>query len=146
MVSLAECNSAATDATRRGNDLPHLSRPTRLTQHYRRSTPCSARCRSERPTMTTISIRIPEARAVTTSDAAVRTLSLGRRLSSWLNSTWCVINGGHYKVLHTEPDRMALRCVACGHRSPGWEVGSSKLSRAIPSDPERLRGRRPGLA
>ena len=40
-----------------------------------------------------------------------------------LQSTWCVINGGHYKVLHTAPDRMALRCVACGHTSPGWEVG-----------------------
>ena len=47
----------------------------------------------------------------------------GRTLS-WLRSTWCVINGGHYKVLHTEPEKLALRCVACGHTSPGWEVGA----------------------
>jgi len=58
-----------------------------------------------------------------------------------------VINGGHYKVLHTEPDRMALKCVACGHMSPGWIVGSPRLARSMPSDPERLRAvRRPMVA
>jgi hypothetical protein len=95
--------------------------------------------------MTTISIRIPETRALTTTDAALRTISAWKRFTAWLHSTWCVINGGHYKVLHTEPERMALRCVACGHRSPGWEVGSPRLARAMPSDPERLRVRRPSV-
>jgi hypothetical protein len=52
------------------------------------------------------------------------------------------VNGGHYKVLHTAPDRMALRCVACGHTSPGWEVGSPRLARTIPAGAERLRARR----
>lgn len=93
--------------------------------------------------MTTISIRIPGPRALTRPETGTRTISLLRRLTSWLHSTWCVMNGGHYKVLHTEPDRMALRCVACGHRSPGWEVGSPRLARALPSHPERLRARRP---
>ena len=93
--------------------------------------------------MTTISIRLPGPRALTTTDSALHTLSLWKRLTSWLHSTWCVINGGHYKVLHTEPERMALRCVACGHRSPGWEVGSPRLARALPANPERLRVRRP---
>jgi hypothetical protein len=93
--------------------------------------------------MTTISIRVPGQRMLTSSDLVVRTLSLWGQLTSWLRSTWCVINGGHYKLLHTEPDRMALKCVACGHRTPGWEVGSPRLARAIPGDPERLRMQRP---
>jgi len=93
--------------------------------------------------MTTISIRVPGQRTLTSSDFVVRTLSSWNQLTSWLNSTWCVINGGHYKVLHTEPDRMALKCVACGHRTPGWEVGSPRLTRRIPSHPERLRLQRP---
>ena len=80
--------------------------------------------------MTTISIRIPEARRLTT-DSVNSTVSAWTRLTSWFKATWCVMNGGHYKVLHTDPNRMALRCVACGHMSPGWEVGSSRLTRRI---------------
>ena len=96
--------------------------------------------------MTTISIRIAEPRARTTDRVSTQTLpttSLWTRTMSWLRSTWCVINGGHFKVLHTEPDKLALRCVACGHMSPGWEVGSPRLSRRTPADPDRLRVRRP---
>ena len=80
--------------------------------------------------MTTISIRIPEARTLTT-DSVTSTVSAWTRLMSWFKATWCLMNGGHYKVLHTDPHRMALRCVACGHMSPGWEVGASRLSRRI---------------
>ena len=96
--------------------------------------------------MTTISIRIPGPRALATVDPGAHAASLLKRLTSWLHSTWCVINGGHYKVLHTEPERMALRCVACGHRSPGWEVGSPRLTRALSANPERLRTRRTSAA
>jgi hypothetical protein len=53
-----------------------------------------------------------------------------------------VLNGGHFKVLHTTPRNMALRCVACGHTSPGWDVGAPRLARTIPGDPVRLRARR----
>jgi hypothetical protein len=57
-------------------------------------------------------------------------------------SAWCLLNGGHYKVLSAEPTRLALRCVACGHTSPGWAVGSPRLARTIAGDPDRLRARR----
>lgn len=95
--------------------------------------------------MTTISIRIAGPRAQPTPHVATQLpgTSLWTRTMSWLRSAWCVINGGHYKVLHTEPDRLALRCVACGHMSPGWEVGSPRLSRRTPGDPDRLRVHRP---
>ena len=91
--------------------------------------------------MTTISLRLSEHRPLTT-EISVTAHTMWTRLLKWMQSTWCVINGGHYKVLHTAPDRMSLRCVACGHNSPGWEVGSPRLARAIPSNPERLRARR----
>ena len=91
--------------------------------------------------MTTISIRVSNPAQVPPMSAGVRSdaISLWARVARWVQSTWCVVNGGHYKVLHTEPDRMALRCVACGHMSPGWAVGSPRFSRTVPSDSERLR-------
>ena len=95
--------------------------------------------------MTTISIRLSEQQALT-SGATASAKAAWTRMVRWLQSTWCVINGGHYKVLHTAPDRMALRCVACGHTTPGWEVGSPRLARAIPASPERLRARRASAA
>jgi hypothetical protein len=99
--------------------------------------------------MTTISIRIAGARTRTTDRVATQTLpttSLWTRMMSWLRSGWCVINGGHFKVLHTEPDKLALRCVACGHMSPGWQVGSPRLSRRTPQDSDRVRVHRPVAA
>lgn len=91
--------------------------------------------------MTTISIRVsdPAPLGTTTAAGAASALSLWRRFTRWMQSTWCVVNGGHYKVLHTEPERMALRCVACGQTSPGWAVGSPRLARRMPANPERLR-------
>jgi hypothetical protein len=99
--------------------------------------------------MTTISIQIAEPRSLSNSGAGVNTLTaltLWGRTMSWFRSTWCVINGGHFKVLHTEPDKMALKCVACGHTSPGWEVGSPRLSRRVPADRDRARVQRPMAA
>jgi hypothetical protein len=57
-----------------------------------------------------------------------------------------VINGGHYKVLHTEPEKLALRCVACGHMSPGWEVGVPRPVRRVVADSDRVQVRRPVAA
>ncbi|MPZ17245.1 MAG: hypothetical protein GEV06_04950 [Luteitalea sp.] len=37
------------------------------------------------------------------------------RLAQWL----CGIQG-HDALLHFEPNRVTLRCAACGHTSPGW--------------------------
>ena len=89
-------------------------------------------------TMATISFEITE--SVRLSEKAyVGAAAALTRLSNWARSTWCRVNGGHYKVFHTEPSRLALRCVACGHTSPGWAVGSPRLARTIAGDPERHR-------
>jgi hypothetical protein len=34
----------------------------------------------------------------------------------------CVFQG-HDSVLHFESDRISLRCLSCGYRSPGWRLG-----------------------
>ena len=97
--------------------------------------------------MAMISIRLSDTARLTNPALRVTAIAMAvwTRLRRILQSTWCVINGGHYKVLHTEPERMALRCVACGHTSPGWAVGSPRLARTMPGDPERLRGARTRL-
>jgi hypothetical protein len=97
--------------------------------------------------MTTISIRIAGSSKVADArtSAAAATTSIWERIVRTFRSAWCVINGGHYKVLHTEPARLSLRCVACGHMSPGWEVGAPRLRRA-PATPERVRANRPVAA
>jgi hypothetical protein len=92
--------------------------------------------------MTTISIGVSQPTDLT-GDTRSNAASVIAPLTRLVRNTWCVLNGGHYKLLHTEPDRLALRCAACGHTSPGWEVGSPRFARTMPSDPERLRLRRP---
>ena len=54
--------------------------------------------------MTTISIRVSDPARLSTTTEKVRTnaVSLWARFARWVQSTWCVVNGGHYKVLHTE--------------------------------------------
>ena len=91
--------------------------------------------------MTTISLEVPETCRLS-EDARVGARSLLARFTSWLRSAWCRLNGGHFKVLYTEPTRLALRCVACGHTSPGWTVGTPRFARTIAGDKERLRLRR----
>lgn len=47
------------------------------------------------------------------------------RLRAIVNRTYCVLMGGHWRVLHVSRDRMALRCVGCGDTTPGWQVGQT---------------------
>jgi len=75
--------------------------------------------------------------AATTISAAVTHVS--ERAWRHVRSAWCTLTGGHYKVLHTEPTRMALKCVACGHTTPGWEVGGLRLATRYSPRQEPLR-------
>jgi len=40
---------------------------------------------------------------------------------------------GHDNLLQFEPDRIFLKCVSCGHESPGWELADTP-------PPEPVRG------
>jgi LSD1 subclass zinc finger protein len=38
----------------------------------------------------------------------------------------CALHG-HDAMLHFERGRMSLRCATCGHETPGWFVGPSRV-------------------
>ena len=41
--------------------------------------------------------------------------------SQRLSQVFCGFRG-HDALLHFEDERMSLRCVSCGHETPGWEL------------------------
>jgi hypothetical protein len=65
---------------------------------------------------------------------------LGGRVIERLRQMFCGI-GGHDTMLHLERDRMSLRCVSCGHETPGWELNEAPPTVTIRGD-----SRRPALA
>jgi len=54
----------------------------------------------------------------------------------WIHSMYrrliCMVTG-HTTVLHFEPRRLALRCVDCGHETPGWSIGEC-ITREVIAD------------
>jgi hypothetical protein len=85
---------------------------------------------------TVIRLRMRSQVGVATGAIATEWLSRGART---LRSVWCTLNGGHYRVLHTEPDRLSLKCVACGNSTPGWDVSAQRPAPRYAGDPERHR-------
>ena len=45
----------------------------------------------------------------------------GVRVMDRLRQAMCGLRG-HDTLLHFDKDRMSLRCVSCGHETPGWEL------------------------
>jgi len=41
-----------------------------------------------------------------------------------IRQAYCGLRG-HDALLQFERDRMYLRCVSCGHQSPGWELNET---------------------
>jgi hypothetical protein len=41
-----------------------------------------------------------------------------------VRQTFCGLHG-HDSLLQFEQDRMYLKCVSCGHESPGWELAET---------------------
>jgi ribosomal protein S27E len=52
------------------------------------------------------------------------------RIQSMFRRLACAVMG-HQTVMHFEPHRLALRCVECGHETPGWNLGEF-MPRAVP--------------
>jgi hypothetical protein len=46
---------------------------------------------------------------------------------------WCGIHG-HDSLLQFEQARMFLRCVSCGHETPGWNLHEAPPTAALPSE------------
>ena len=44
---------------------------------------------------------------------------------------------GHDTFMHFAHDRMSLRCVSCGHESPGWELNEPRPTVTARGDARR---------
>jgi hypothetical protein len=47
-----------------------------------------------------------------------------------VRQTYCGLHG-HDSLLQFEQDRMYLKCVSCGHESPGWEIAEMPAAEAV---------------
>ena len=74
-------------------------------------------------------------RGLTTSVQAQEE-GLGVRVVDWLRQAFCAMHG-HDTMLHFQQERMSLRCVSCGHETPGWTLNRS------PADGKASRRRAP---
>jgi len=72
-----------------------------------------------------------------------RTGGLTRMMES-LRQMFCGIRG-HDTLLHFEDERMSLRCVSCGHETPGWELNEVPPTVTVRGDARRHVIARPQL-
>jgi hypothetical protein len=53
--------------------------------------------------------------------------------------------GGHDTLLNFEDERLSLRCVSCGHETPGWELNEVPPTVTVRGDARRHALQRPQL-
>lgn len=68
----------------------------------------------------------------------------GGRVIDRLRQMVCGLHG-HDTLLQFEQDRMYLRCVSCGHETPGWELNETPPTVTLRGDARRHRMARPQL-
>ena len=57
--------------------------------------------------------------------ASAATATFSDRMLNRVRQMICGLHG-HDSLLHFEDDRMSLKCVSCGHESPGWELDATR--------------------
>ena len=60
---------------------------------------------------------------------------LGERVLDRVREAFCGLHG-HDSLLQFGTDRLFLKCVSCGHESPGWEL-KEPAPIAVPADNRR---------
>ena len=78
-----------------------------------------------------------------TTDSTVRTGGFARALDL-LRQMFCGLRG-HDSLLHFEDERLSLRCVSCGHETPGWELNEVPPTVTVRGDARRHALARPQL-
>ena len=78
-----------------------------------------------------------------TTDGTVRTGGFGSALDQ-LRHMFCGLRG-HDRLLHFEDARLSLRCVSCGHETPGWELNEVPPTVTVRGDARRHALARPQL-
>ena len=66
------------------------------------------------------------------------------RAMGMLSQLFCGLRG-HDTLLHFEDERMSLRCVSCGHETPGWELNEVPPTVTVRGDARRHAIARPQL-
>jgi hypothetical protein len=74
--------------------------------------------------------------ASTAPDATVAGRVLG-----WFSAFYCGLHG-HDNLMQFGKDRVYLRCVSCGHESPGWALTGAPPKAVAHDDARRHAGRR----
>jgi hypothetical protein len=79
-----------------------------------------------------------------TTTGATQSQGLGGRVFEWLRQAYCGLHG-HDTMLRFEQERMSLRCVSCGHETPGWELNEARPTVTMRGDNRRHAIVRPQL-
>jgi hypothetical protein len=66
------------------------------------------------------------------------------RVMDWLRQAMCGLHG-HETMLHFDKDRLSLRCVSCGHETPGWELNQPRPTITFRGDARKHALSRPQL-
>jgi hypothetical protein len=61
---------------------------------------------------------------------------LAGRVIDRLRQVVCGLHG-HDSMLQFEQDRMFLRCVSCGHETPGWELNEAAPTVTLRAEPKQ---------
>lgn len=61
---------------------------------------------------------------------------LGERVLNRVRQTLCGLHG-HDTLLQFEQERMFLKCVSCGHETPGWELNETPPIVSVRGDARR---------
>ena len=61
--------------------------------------------------------------------------------ASWIRRFICGLQG-HESLMHFERGRLSLKCISCGHESPGWDLRKSQAADAPLVAPAPVRRRR----
>jgi len=68
---------------------------------------------------------------------------IGASVFRRMREMFCGLHG-HDNFLQFEQDRMCLKCVSCGHETPGWELNEAPPTRRLQGDTRRHKlARRP---
>ncbi len=70
------------------------------------------------------------------ADESPRGEGLGERMLDRVRQVFCGLHG-HDTFLQFEHDRMFLKCVSCGHESPGWDLNETAPTVSVRGDARR---------
>ena len=73
-----------------------------------------------------------------------RAEGFGERVLAGIREAFCGLHG-HDSMLRFEQERLCLKCVSCGHESPGWELNQTPPHVVARVEPRRQAHARPGL-